>query len=574
VLVAVLAAMAVFAVSLFGWGRLTARLSGTQTSAVLDIAVGLAAVIFVGGVLNLVRLAYAPSLALVVLVGLAAAARDWRMLLAVDRTRLLVVAVPVIAILAFTIATQLPPSVYNDADDYPKYFFHPLRMLASGTLYGSALSAMGSETLGGKAFLDAFVAALFPLRWLNATDAVFGLGLCLALAGAMARNIWAAVLCVLIVAFIDPQYMNISPLYLGAALVMAAIALSRDEKGVASGLLYAALIALKPTFALFVVLHLAFLALLRWRFAAKAAGFAVLFVLPWIALHAPHYWVALMEPNALQAYGSGPPDNLNLFSMVQLTYGSTVIQFTLTMFAAFLAGLTVIWRAEDRFVAAAAAAGLAAYLVMFFVFGPRLSGYGEAVRYFTPMAIGVVTAVMAISARGWRTVLAAVPLAVFSLSLAPRINEALTYRFILAFPFAQSEDYRNLDALVMSDAMRDRIRKMQNMVPKGATLVAWVNAPFDLDLKRNPIIDMDSAGLATPWAAFPDSGYVLWEYRGVAMPMVQGPMESSIVVGEHERLIAGQEQKFTIELKRFAQEGALLYNDGRFALIRMPGTSG
>jgi hypothetical protein len=565
--------MAVLAVCLFGWGRLVARLARAEVAAVPAMVLGLAAVVFVGGVLNLVRLAYAPSLAVVVLAGLAAAARDWRALVPVDRPRFFAVAAPTAAILAFTVATQLPPSAYNVADDYAKYFFHPVRMLASGTLYGSAMSAMGSETLGGKAFLDAFVAALFPLRWLNATDAVLGLGLCLALAGSLARNVWAAVACVLIVFFIDPQYMNISALYLGAALVMAAIALSRDDNPMGLGLLYAALIALKPTFALFVALHLVFLALMRLRLAAKAAGFALLFVSPWILLHAPHYWVALTDPaNVLQTYGYGPPDMVSPLSIRRLTYGSAVIQYTLTMLAAFFAGLAVF--REKRFVTAAAAAGLASYLVMFFVFGPRLSGHGEAVRYFAPMAIGIVPAVMALTARGRRIAFAIVPLVVFSVSLVPRLTTAVREHFILAFPFAQSQAYRTLDRQVTSNAMAERIRKMQAMVPKGARLVAWINAPFDLDLARNRIVDMDSAGLATPWAAFPDTGYVIWEYGGVAMPMVEGSMQTSIVVGEHERIIAGQELKFTAELKRFAQEGALIFDDGRFAVIRMPGTSG
>jgi hypothetical protein len=438
------------------------------------------------------------------------------------------------------------------------------------------MSAMASETLGGKAFLDAFVAALFPLRWLNATDAVFGLALCLALAGSMARNAWSAVLCTLTVFLIDPQYINISALYLGAALMMASIAVSKNENAAALGLLYAALIALKTTFALFVVLHLTFVALVRGRFAAKAAGYALLFVAPWVVLHAPHYWVALTAPvNTVEAYGYGPPDKVGILSVVWLTYGSAVIQYTLTMLAVFCAGLSIVGQREDRFVTAAAAAGLACYLVMFFIFGPRLSGYGEAVRYFTPIAIGVVPAVMALSARGvWRTAFAALPLVIFSASLTPRLAIAAREHFILAFPFAQSQDYRNLDTLVMSDDMAGRIRKMQTMVPEGATLVAWINSPFNLDQKRNPIVDIDSAGLATPWAAFPDRGYVIWEYRGVAMPMVAGSMENSTVVGEHERMIAGQELKFTAELKRFAEEGALLFNDGRFAVIRMPGTSG
>ncbi|HEY4124811.1 MAG TPA: hypothetical protein VGM36_09370, partial [Rhizomicrobium sp.] len=272
---AIIAAMAIFALALQGWGWGTRRVFGMGAGRwPVTLALGLGTVIFLGGILNVVRLATAPSLAALVLAGLMLAAIDGRRFavadirraIAADRWTLLAVGIPALAILAFTVATQLPPSAYNAADDYAKYFFHPLRMLATGTLFASPMSDLGSETLGGKAFLDGFVAAFFPLSFLNATDAVFGLFLCLMLAGHFARNTWIAVLCVLSVILIDPQYLNISALYLGSALMMAAIALSTDHgemhdgiKPAAMGLVYAGLIALKATFALFVVVHFAFI---------------------------------------------------------------------------------------------------------------------------------------------------------------------------------------------------------------------------------------------------------------------------------------------------------------------------
>ena len=61
----------------------------------------------------------------------------------------------------FTIATQLPPSIYNFHDDYQKYFAYPVRMVETGTVFGSPLSAMGLQTLGAQAFLDGFVVGVF-----------------------------------------------------------------------------------------------------------------------------------------------------------------------------------------------------------------------------------------------------------------------------------------------------------------------------------------------------------------------------------------------------------------------------
>lgn len=620
-LVAIIAAMAMFAVSLFGWGWGTRRLFAMGTGhAAVTAALGLSVAIFLGGILNVVRLATTPALILVVLAGLVLAVfglrRDWtalRAAISTQRWKLVAIAVPAFAILAFTVATQLPPSAYNAADDYAKYFFHPLRMLGTGTLYGSPMSDLGSETLGGKAFLDGFVAAFFPLTYLNATDAVFGLFLCLMLAGSFARNMWIAMLCVPSVFLIDPQYMNISALYLGAALVMAAIALSSDPaemdggiKPAALGLVYAGIVALKTTFALFVVTHFIFAVVAHTvsRGAGKSAGltagvagWGALFLSPWIILHAPNYFAALAHaPNTLATYGYGPDEGLTLISTIRLTYGSTLVQYTLMMLVAFSAAVSLLWfsvrtntpqRLSLLMTAAAGFAAFVDYLIMFFVFGWQLSGHGESTRYFLPVAIGAVPAVLGLWSThfvgtekqirkfGFAAVLAvsALPIAIFAPSLVPRIEEAVNEHFILAFPFARSVDYRNLNTLVMSRETQALIHKMQDLVPAGRPLAVWINAPIYLDVRRNPIIDMDSAGLATPWAAFPDSGYIIWEYGGYAMPMARGGVADSGIVGLHERMIAGAELKFSRQLARFAQEGSVLYNDHRFAVIRMPGTA-
>lgn len=598
---AILAALAVFIVSLWGWGWGVRRVFGIAAgSASLTLGSGLAGLIFLGGVLNLIRLADAPALLGLVAGGLVLAgfgrseSRAWVARLS---WRDLAILVPVLLILTFTVATQLPPAAYNAADDYAKYFFHPVRMLATGTLFGSSMSDLGSETLGGKAFLDGFVVALFPLTALNVTDAVFGLLLCLLLAAQFSRGRGALVvvsgLGVLSVIAIDPQYMNISALYLGAALMMVAIALTvEDEKAAALGLVYAAMIALKTTFALFVVVHLLLvvmaLAVARreaW-FGARVVGWTVVFVSPWVLLHLPHYFSALTAPvNEVRNFGAGPREAFGLFSVFWLTYGSSFLQFTLTVLAGVVAALVLLWRSNARVPllmgAVAGLTGAIAYLVMFYVFGPRLSGTGEATRYFVPFAIGTVPAVLGIAAKhlargGWRNwvaiALAGLPVVIFAPSMPARAVEAVQARFILAFPFARTEDYRNLNTLVMSEAMAARVRKLQHMVPAGETLTVWINAPFALDLKRNPIIDMDPAGLATPWAALPASGYIIWEYGGYAMPMAPDGVARSGIVGVHERMIAGAELRFSALLERYAEEGALIFKDERFAVIRMPGS--
>jgi len=191
---AVVGAMAIFAFALYGWGWAFRRLFRMAAGAwAVTLTLGLAAVVFLGGMLNAVGLAYPAALACVAAGGMVlAVVALWRSQtglgairerLAAERWNVLAILIPTAAILAFTIATQLPPDAYNYQDDFEKYFVHPVRMLATGTLFGSPLSSIGSETLGGIAFLDGFAVALFPIVYINCVDAVFGLFLCLVLAG-------------------------------------------------------------------------------------------------------------------------------------------------------------------------------------------------------------------------------------------------------------------------------------------------------------------------------------------------------------------------------------------------------
>src|SRR5262249_35092577 len=159
---------------------------------------------------------------------------------------------------AFAVATQLPPDVFNFHDDLQKYFAHPVRQLATGTLLGSPLSALGSETLGGIAFLQSFVVSIFPLQYINGVDAIFGLSLLMILGAAAGWRLMSplpgALFAPLLIACINPQYVNVSALYIGSCLMATAIMLTVEVQGraahrpcpLAMGLIYGGLIALKP----------------------------------------------------------------------------------------------------------------------------------------------------------------------------------------------------------------------------------------------------------------------------------------------------------------------------------------
>ncbi len=592
------ALFAIFAFVLYGWGWAARRFLCKESGAAprswpATAASGMAAVVFLGGILNLARLAYPWALACVAITGVALGIRA---VAAGDRPRSsLAELIPALAVLSFVVLTQLPPAAYNFHDDYQKYFVHPVRMLETGSVFGSTLNDIGFDTIGGQAFLDGFVVAFFPIRYINGLGAALALFLCMMLASQFTRGrrelMPLTIVCALSVVFINPQYVNISALYTGSLLMMAVI----EEEGsspAVTGLLYAALLALKSTFGLFVVLHLAATPFIRgWKRTGRAALACALFFSPWILLHAPHY-AAILHPSAPVAEnGVREQETFDMFSTEALDYGSTPANYTGLMLAIGLSGLMIAWskRKVDT-TAASCFAALAAYFIMIYVSGPRNAGYAQAVRYFAPFAIGAAPAAFGSvglaffdaakpSARhNWKQFLrlglpllvAAVPVLAFAPSLRDRVKQALDSGSVLAFSWlAPRPDYLEYNWQVLYGDMRRRVATAQAAVPAGETAVVWINTPFYLDFKRNRIADVEpGAGLITPWSKVPGAHYFIWEYAGYANmdpddyrdEMAEGP--------DMMRRVGAARLNMTEKLNALMQRGQKLYDDGAIAVFR------
>src|SRR5262249_9162392 len=136
--------------SLFGWGRQVCRLleRGSLPWG-LVATIGLASWIVVGGVLNLVGVAYSAAFYVIVAMGWCACAWELGIVLRAGRhqvwpgwRRTVEFTTPWIAvagIATFIGLTQVPPSAYNFHDDYMNYFVDPARMVQTGTVFGSPL---------------------------------------------------------------------------------------------------------------------------------------------------------------------------------------------------------------------------------------------------------------------------------------------------------------------------------------------------------------------------------------------------------------------------------------------------
>lgn len=601
--------------SLYGWGALVRRLAktGPGTPAV-TVSLGLAAVLFLGGVLNVARWAVPPALLVIVLAGLGLCLLDVRTLhmgrlggpSAVEAS---LAGLFIASVVWLTIATQLPPRAFNFHDDFQKYFAHPVRMLETGTLFGSPLSSLGSETLGGMAFLQGFSLSAFPIEFINGVDAVFGFLLLLLLGAAAGwgrlRPWPGALLVPLAIAVVNPQYVNVSALFTAAALMAGAVLLVADPRAAATpsplavGLIYGGLVALKPTFALFVALHLPLSATLvaatrssvrtgvRWALGASA--WVALSLAPWLLLHAVHYLNSHPSP-PVGDFGPAPVDGLRLFATAPLVWGATFAHYT--AFAG-LGLLAALWSAAAGVRTASAeslrmrlgvlAGGTTAFLAYLFLLAaaPLLAGTHYSLRYSIPFLLGTVPFAAVLPANGagagpghfGRRIPAAALCfcaAAFVPSWLSSTRQAVRYGSILAFSsLAERPDYLEYNREALSSARAERIRDIQAKVPPGEPILAWIATPFRLDYRRNPIVDVEPAGLTTPWARVPRLRYVIWEPSGYGMKTRGALVSDAKGPGVHERAIGARAVAFGDALGRASRAGEVLHQDGPFLLFRL-----
>ncbi len=594
--------IALFSVSLFGWGTAFRRLFHLpRGSWPATATLGMAVLVSLGGLLNLFRLARPTPLAIVALLGICFAVPALDQIAYERRWHYGLALLFAVAVLGFSIVTLVPPQAYNYHDDYQKYFAHVVRMVETGTVYGSPLSAIGSQTLGGQAFLQGFLVAYFPIAYVNGFDAVFALFLCLMLASEFSLGDpgrWLATLVsMLLVLIIDPQSVNTSSLYSGVALMLALAVIWSDPRerpassdSVATGLLFAALVAVKSTFALFPLLVLVLLTVqLGVRWGIRTGLYWTLFLAPWILLHSPRYVTAFLGPHPPPVVvGPGEPSHSPWLSFDPLSYGVSVGTCTLLMAAIGVAAWLVYWMARKRergerdsalSIGLIATAGIAMYLVFVFI-APWQAGYRHALRYSAPVAIAMATAVFGLAARQvpslrsrWTAVPAALAVAIaalFPISIVERAQQAITYGSTLAFSWlAEDADFIEYSQSVLHGGVRDRTRALLSHVPPGEPVIAWIDTPFYLDYARNPIYDLESAGLTTSWANPPSARYLLWEYGGVATETESDLRQNAKLDGALDRLTATRTLAFLERVRSWAAKGQVLYDDGERKVIRL-----
>lgn len=567
--VVALAVAGAYAIVCAGWGEMLARSVGLKRCGVaMDMALGIAALVMVGGVLNLLRAATWPFLFIVIVVGAAVCLRraivtvrtgpglrlpDWRGAGGIAGILIAVFAV-------FIAATVIPPSAMNLDDDLKKYLAYLVRMVQTGTLSGNPLNGLGYESLGGQTFLQALVGAFVALPNIETFDTLFCLALSAWMAGTLtgsARELAAvSVLAAFTVLFMETQHVNVSANYSGTALILALYALLSDpgetslapRRAFAAGLIVAALVGLKLTF-----LPIAGMAVLAGavshRVATGSLGAPLTWAIyvsigtmlglaPWVGLYAPFIVEAFRDHVQADTPAVLFPEAMPLFSTEGRAWRASGLAFTtaavITVVAAALPlsrwrRLDVRQRANAAALATAAFCMTASFFVVVVFGGAHLSGYDASIRYFAPMFAAAMPASVALGARYYSghgspgeyrradsafTFLVIAGLALFAPAFLNRVAQAALTGNLLAYAQATRSPYIERYQTLISPAHETATRELQEMVPAGAPLLLWTTAPFTFDFRRNEIYDVNMTGLASPWAHIPPLKYVIWEHSG------------------------------------------------------------
>ena len=529
----------------------------------MRILIGMTAILLIIGVLNLIGIAYLAIMSLPLAYGLYQAFKLASQMIKERSTATLLVPkgyVVIGAILALIwvlcAATVAFPDAYNSYDDFQKYFVQPVKMIETGSFYGSVLSTVGKETFGAQAALQSLFIGFLGLSAINAFDAVF----CLLLAAFLLLEfslekrqllLGAIVTCLLVT--IHPQYVNISSVYSFVCFAIGVVILhyrllnaepAKLEYRIALvfGALYASTIALKTSNGFFAIAHFPIVALsllfigheikavAKWSAVATFAG--ILAILPWAVV------TFYLAAGASGADGMSLPLTPDLGKLVQLFsdertfYGGVPLNYSMLL----IAGLGLVsmrlafWnKSIQADVWTSGAALVSAVLVLVYAvafIGKEQHQFIQTLRYSVPILIGlapisllILTMALAegIESQEKKGFFGATGLLISTFLVVlwiptkfEFIKQSVTCGSTLSFTnFACSQKYQDYNDYVLSRAAEEHVKKLQTLIPEGATVISWLNYSHLLDYNRNVIIEVDTAGLRNPWAVMPDADYFM-----------------------------------------------------------------
>ena len=536
----VLAVWASFA----GWGGLLGQLVGLRRELAMDCCLGVAFAVFLGGLVNLLRI-MGPALVIgLVVAGAVLAALQYlpalrqvrRLSLPVGGLAKLLIAatalLAAVAVLGYVFSTD-----FNRIDDYPAYLVYPQKMLATGSLGFEPFSERRLLTsVGGLYFLHGLILAGAGLFFLHAIDPALGLGLSLLLLeGALRRHGvgLSARLCVLIfVALLMPSIVNLTAVTLPIALMLYAYRLFETDPDIEPGrgspgriavlaLVAAALVAIKSAYLPWVGAFLALVyaqRIIAARFSPRSlvepgcvAVATVVAFLPWMVAN-------LRDVGTLLYPGLGPGFHASQYGIVPPVWAmasdarlvGTILGEGRVFGPRILATAIIIALALRIGSGRARSAALLA-----------LSFLAGCLALFATIVIG--TGADALERYSYPAVAAALMVSVtyFAVAAAPSFRPASVAVAAVACLLAVVTDAHQLfqyDGHAVSNfgvavlgpgirptmlinvvtrdggAERLAIRRMQQAIPAGAPFLERLDYPFLLDFRRNEVLVADLPG--------------------------------------------------------------------------------
>ncbi len=646
-----------FIFSATGWGLVIRRLLGVSVLFGAVPALGIAALLLLGGLfvaigivsklflIGLLLLGSVFSLATIIRVGSTTKGSFRSAGIKAVRQLLPYSGVIMAGLIAVVFSSQ--PSAFHMTDDLEKYLKYPLRLLETGGLKTGPFDALGTEALGGMSFLQSFALVFGPLEQVNAMDAVIGLIVAMACLVSVLRTLgmpgWWCVLTSLLIPLVDPLYVNVSAAFTGVALLILAFAFPVFTKphalyagwrnSIVLGGIYAALVSLKTTFALFVPIH--FTSLLLMHLLQKGALRSVLsgfWKVPLAAtfLAAPWFWVHWEKGYswALQLSSSSPfsrlevPTNSSFPGWRPFAFDAPAVGFLScnALFSLLVMAITVTtiieivrgpWRKMKGRQIALISCGLTVSLVYWiglYWMAYRMSGPDSALRYAMPLIIAGCL-VIALSGpttqarlpshsphplhwvcyRKYSILVASIIALAFAPSYLARISQSHKVGHAIGIPSLANLRYIHWFQQQMSDEVSSRIRNAQTAVPACASVLVWIGSPVHLDYSRNPIYDVDLAGLTSPWSGYPffedteaqvtflrglGIEFVFWQYRN-------SPDRSLVFLRHREqqpylrRHLAGRNgAAFLQSLQQMSfssQYAQTIYDDGEYRVMKLTG---
>ncbi len=530
--------------SMAGWGWLTLRVFRFRQRTFLGYraAVGLALSTSVGGLLNFLH-AINPSLIrtylvagfILALVSVTLEA-SWIRLRAAEfrgystRHRTVwILGVVLLSLATFRYAVATSPGRFQHQDDYQGYFVFPLKMLETGSLGMDPFSERRIQSsLGGKAFLDTFTLATTG-RTSNLHLIDLGVSfvvLLLLLAEVMVRRnasaFWIGMV-LLAAELVAAPAVNITALYTAAVLIVVIFDMIADAReyrdrmarATVLAIVLAALVSLKTTF-----VPVAFLSWLGYALLTGARSeanrrtiwpqlycglLALTLLIPWMAdsyrtsgtlfypflgrgFHGSRYGIYLL-----------PTAQLGLRNVLAFAHGTQDFLFALLALEVGL--LLTVRRWQDfKWRSSVAVASIVCISVALISLA---TGAYQVSRYTFPV---VFAGVLFLLIEQLLPAHSAVATAAGAPASSPAISILLTGIFLggalQGFTFVEDDRLADLQFALSgkqidSPAEAAEYRAMQLAVPKGSTMLVFLDKHYLLDFRRNTIYINDTPGGAS-----------------------------------------------------------------------------